>query len=290
MRKIFLLIDGDSVLFKSFYALVRSINHFTNHDGLHTNGIYEFNIVLNKLLSSIHPDYALIAWDAGSTTFRTKMYADYKGQRSKTPSALKEQFQPTMNLVKAHGIKNYELKNYEADDIVGTMAHKADQAGLHTIIITGDRDYTQLCSKLTTVYLSKRGITHLQKITPGILKKMYDLTPQQIVDKKALQGDSSDNYPGVPGIGTKGALKLIQKYGSVEGVYKNLPNITAKAQKRHLIKGKLEARLSKELAQIDLQTPVTIKLSDCKYNGMNKDKLVQIYQKLDFKKFLNDLD
>lgn len=289
MPKKFLLIDGDSVLFKSFYGLIRAIHHFTAPNGLHTNGIYEFNMVLTRLLNKVKPDKALVAWDAGSTTFRTKMYPDYKGNRSKTPNSLKEQFKPTMELVKDHGVKNYEIKNYEADDIVGTMAYEADKAGYHTIVITGDRDYTQLCSNLTTVYISKRGISHMEKFTPTHVKKVMGITPEQIIDKKALQGDSSDNYPGVNKVGSKTADKLVKKFGSVEGIYKNIDQVSGKALKRHLVQDKDIAFMAKKLARIDRHAPLKINLSNCDYHGDDTKDLIKFYKKLNFRKFLADL-
>ena len=246
-----LLIDGNSILFKAFYALYRSINRFTSPTGLHTNAIYGFNTMLNEMLDKVHPTSVLAAFDAGSVTFRTKMYADYKGNRHKTPPELVEQFPVVMKLLKARGIRSYELKNYEADDIIGTLAREADEAGYQTWIVTGDRDLTQLCSKRTTVSISKVGITNIVHYTPNYVKKTLGITPRQIIDKKALQGDNSDNYPGVTKVGPKTADKLVRKYGSVENLYRHVASVHGKKLKQHLIQDRAVAFLAKKLATID---------------------------------------
>ena len=289
-EKRLLLIDGNSVLFKAFYALYRSIDHFTNATGLHTNAIYGFNVMLQKMLDRVHPTAILAAFDAGSVTFRTKMYADYKGNRKQTPPELSEQFPVMMKLLKARGIKSYELKNYEADDIIGTLAYQADAAGYRTWIVTGDRDLTQLCSGLTTVSISKTGVSRIEHYTPQHVREKMGITPRQIIDKKALQGDASDNYPGVTKVGPKTADKLIKKFGSVEGVYRHLSEVHGKKLKEHLTNDRDVAFLAKRLATIDRHAPLTIKLRDLTYHGDQKSALVKIYQKLGFQHFLSKMN
>lgn len=288
-KKRLLLIDGNSILFKAFYALYRSIDRFTSPTGLHTNALYGFNVMLSKMLDKIQPTAVLAAFDAGSVTFRTNIYADYKGNRRKTPPELTEQFPVMMKLLKARGIKSYEIKNYEADDIIGTLAREADEAGYQTWIVTGDRDLTQLCSKHTTVSISKTGVTHTVHYTPAYLKKTLGLTPRQIIDKKALQGDSSDNYPGVTKVGKKTADKLIKKYGNIENLYKNVDTIHAKKLHQHLVEDKPIAFLAKKLATIDRNAPIKIGLKDITYHGDQTKELVKLYQKLGFRKFLSQM-
>ena len=285
-----LLIDGNSILFKAFYALCHALGRFTNANGLHTNAIYGFNTMLEEMLKQVQPTAALAAFDAGSTTFRTQMYSDYKGNRKKTPPELKEQFPVVMKLLKARGIRSYELDNYEADDIIGTLAHKADQAGYQTVIVTGDRDLTQLCSKTTTVSISKTGLSKIEHYTPRYVQRKLGLTPHQIVDKKALQGDNSDNYPGVDKVGPKTADKLIRRFNSVEGVYQHLDQIGGKKLKEHLIHDKLTAYLAKKLAKIDCHAPLSIGLKDLKYRGDQRQALIKLYQSLGFRKFLSQMN
>ena len=289
-KKRLLLIDGNSILFKAFYALYHQISRFTNATGLHTNAIYGFNVMLQKMLERVKPTAALAAFDAGSVTFRTKMYADYKGNRKKTPPELKEQFPVMMKLLKARGIRSYELKNYEADDIIGTLAYQADQAGYRTWVVTGDRDLTQLCSTRTTVSISKRGVSQIKHYTPTYVKDSLGLTPRQIIDKKALQGDSSDNYPGVTTVGPKRADRLVKKFGSVEKIYQNLDQVHGKKLKENLVNDKPVAFLAKKLATIDRAAPLQINLKDLRYVGDQKTALIKIYQQLGFEHFLNQMN
>ncbi|WP_418523979.1 5'-3' exonuclease, partial [Limosilactobacillus oris] len=222
MAKQLLLIDGNSIVFRAFFAMHNQIDKFTNKDGLHTAAIYGFKLMLDHVLDKFHPDAALVAFDAGKVTFRTKMYDDYKGGRNKTPDELTEQFPYVRELVEACGLHSYELKNYEADDIIGTLAKEGDEAGYETLIVTGDRDLTQLASDHTTVAVTHKGVTDTEHYTPAHVEEKLGITPRQIIDMKALMGDSSDNYPGVTKIGEKTAIKLVKQFGSVENLYDHI--------------------------------------------------------------------
>lgn len=285
-----LLIDGNSVAFRAFFALYTSLNSFTNADGLHTNAIFGFNRMLDIMLEQVKPTEALVAFDAGKVTFRTKKYADYKGGRSKTPPELLEQMPVIRQLLTARGIKSYELKNYEADDIIGTMAKQAEEAGYETTIFTGDRDLTQLTSDKTSVAVSKKGVTEVETYTPEHVEEKLGVRPNQIIEIKGLQGDTSDNYPGVTGVGPKTAVSLIQKYDTIDGVYDNLDKITAKKMKEHLIEDKNSAFQSRDLATIRRDAPIEIKLSDLAYKGDQRDELVEFYQEMNFQSFLNKMN
>ncbi len=217
-----LLVDGNSVAFRAFFALHNQLERFVNHDGLHTNAIYGFKLMLDKILGDVSPSNVLVAFDAGKVTFRTKAYADYKGGRSKTPTELSEQFPHIKELLDAYGIKHYELPEYEADDIIGTMAAKAEKAGYQVTIVTGDRDLTQLTTDKTTVAVTIKGVTEIEEYTPAHVVEKYGLQPAQIVDMKGLTGDSSDNYPGVTKVGEKTAIKLLKQYDTIEGIYENI--------------------------------------------------------------------
>ncbi|SMS14529.1 DNA polymerase I [Levilactobacillus zymae] len=288
-EKRLLLIDGNSVAFKAFFALYNSLGRFTNGEGLHTNAIYGFNTMLETMLDNVKPTHVLVAFDAGKVTFRTKMYDNYKGGRAKTAPELSEQFPYLKELLTARGIKTYELPNYEADDIIGTTAKRAAAAGFTTTIVTGDRDLTQLADERTTVAISKKGVSEIEHYTPAYVKEKLGVTPEQIIDIKGLRGDTSDNYPGVTGVGPKRAVDLIDKYGSVEGVYDHIDEITAKKLKEHLIEDHDNAVLSKKLATINRDAPVELTLDDLVYDGPDRDALVAFYQQMGFRKFLQGM-
>lgn len=285
-----LLIDGNSVTFRAFYALYRQLESFKNPEGLHTNAIYAFKNMLDVLLKEVEPDYVLVAFDAGKVTFRNKMYADYKGGRPKTPEELSEQIPYVQEMLHDLGIKTYQLKNYEADDIIGTFVSLGEKAGLKVTVVTGDRDLTQLASEKTTVMVTKSGVSKLEAYTPAHMKKVNGVTPTEFIDMKALMGDSSDNYPGVEGIGPKTASNLIQKYGTVENLYAHLNDLKPSKRKQRLIRDQHNAFLGKKLATIDRQSPVTIGIADVKRQKIDYDKLRQFYEQMAFRKFLAALN
>ncbi len=291
MPKKLLLIDGNSVAFKAFYALYTSMDRFVNSEGLHTSAMYGFNLMLNKVLEDEQPTDMLVAFDAGKTTFRTKMFDDYKGGRSKTPTELSEQFPFLKEMLAARGIKTYELPDYEADDIIGTLAKKAEDAGdYETVIVTGDRDLTQLTSATTTVQVSKKGVTDLESYTPAYVEEKLGVKPSQIIEIKGLRGDNSDNYPGVEKVGEKTAVKLIQQFGNIDNIYENLDDVSGKKLKEHLINDKDKALMARTLATINRDSPIEVSLKDLAYTGDDPEKLPAFYEKMGFKSFLDKLD
>lgn len=290
MAKQLLLIDGNSIVFRAFFAMHNQIDKFTNKDGLHTAAIYGFKLMLDHVLDKFHPDAALVAFDAGKVTFRTKMYGDYKGGRNKTPDELTEQFPYVRELVEACGLHSYELKNYEADDIIGTLAKEGDEAGYETLIVTGDRDLTQLASDHTTVAVTHKGVTDTEHYTPAHVEEKLGITPRQIIDMKALMGDSSDNYPGVTKIGEKTAIKLVKQFGSVENLYDHIDDLKKSKMKEHLVEDEKIARQCKTLATILQDAPLEISLDDIAYRGEQTEKLVAFYQQMGFKSFLAKMD
>ena len=282
-----LLIDGNSLAFRAFYAL--PVDSFTNASGLHTNAIYAFKNMLDVFLKDFDPSNVLVAFDAGKITFRNKMYADYKRGRAKTPSEFSEQLPVIRELLTDMGIKSYELPNYEADDIIGTMAKRGEKEGFDVTVVTGDRDLTQLASDKTTVMITKNGAGKLEAFTPEHMKEVNGVTPTEFIDMKALMGDSSDNYPGVEKIGPKTASQLIQKYGSVENLYDHIDEMKKSKRKENLIRDKDKAILGKKLATIDCDAPVQVTVADTKREPVDYDKLRQLYEKLNFRKFLAQL-
>lgn len=213
-----LLVDGSSLAFRAFFSIL-DLNRFKNSNGLHTNALYSFHRMFKSILDSEKPTHVLVAWDAGKTTFRTEMYADYKGGRSKTPGEFIEQMPYFNVLLDAWGIPHYRLNQYEADDIIGTLAKQGEAAGYEVVVLSGDKDLIQLADNNITVKITTKGVTELVEYTPEVIFEKYGLTPEQIIDMKGLMGDSSDNYPGVTKVGEKTAVKLLQEFGSVEGIY-----------------------------------------------------------------------
>ena len=288
-QKKLLLIDGNSVAFRAFYALYRQLDRFTSPDGLHTNAIFTFKHMLDAIMEQTNPTNVLVAFDAGKVTFRTEMYQDYKGGRQKTPSELSEQLPVIREMLKDLGIKSYELKNYEADDIIGTLSKMGEDAGYTVDIVTGDRDLTQLASDKTTVLITKNGVGDTEAYTPDHMKEVNGVTPTEFIDMKALMGDSSDNYPGVTKVGPKTASRLIQKYGSIEELYEHVDEMKKSKLKENLINDKDKAFLAKKLATIDRDSPVEVTLADTKLQEPNIEDLRNLYERLGFKKFLAEL-
>lgn len=263
----FLVIDGSSLIHRAFFALPP----LTTKNGVHTGAVYGFCNMLLRLLADVQPKWLAVAFDKSRKTFRTEMFADYKGQRKPTPSELSEQFPLARKVLEAMNIAVLELDNYEADDIIGTFAVHAPQQA-EVIIVTGDRDELQLLSDRTSVYFTRRGISDLKVYTPQVFAEEYEnLTPKQLIDLKGLMGDTSDNIPGVPGVGPKTALKLISEYGSVENVLENAENISGKALREKLLNNKDSALLSKKLATIFTDVPVSTDLAAYELRGMQPE-------------------
>lgn len=282
------LIDGNSLSFRAFYALPL----LSNHAGIHTNAVYGFAMLLEKIIKEEKPNHFLVAFDAGKTTFRHSKYSEYKGGRQKTPPELSEQFPYIRQLLDAYHIKRYELDNYEADDIIGTLSRQADEADFETIIITGDRDLTQLATDNVTIYYTKKGVTDVDHYTPEFIAEKYQgLVPKQIIDMKGLMGDTSDNIPGVAGVGEKTAIKLLNQFESVEGVYEHIDEVTAKKLKEKLINSKADALMSKDLATINVHSPIEVSLEDTKLTLQDDTaEKIELFKKLEFKQLLADID
>ncbi|NQP27776.1 DNA polymerase I [Streptococcus suis] len=280
-----LLIDGSSVAFRAFFALYNQIDRFKSPTGLHTNAIYGFNLMLDHMMKRIEPTHILVAFDAGKTTFRTEMYADYKAGRAKTPDEFREQFPFICQMLDAMGVKHYELDQYEADDIIGTLDKMAERTEIpfDVTIVSGDKDLIQLTDENTVVEISKKGVAEFEEFTPAYLMEKMGITPTQFIDLKALMGDKSDNIPGVTKIGEKTGLKLLTEFGSLDGIYENIDSMKASKMKENLIADKEKAFLSRTLATIDTQAPIEIGLDDIVYQGPKLEELGQFYDDMGFK-------
>lgn len=281
-QKKLLLLDGNSLAYRAFFALPP----LTNHQGIHTNAVYGFTTMLQKILAEEQPTHMLVAFDAGKTTFRHSTYTEYKGGRQKTPPELSEQFPYVRKLVSAYNMKQYELEMYEADDIIGTLAKQAEEADMQVVIISGDKDLTQLATDKTTVYITRKGMTDIEHYTPAHILEKYGLTPEQIIDMKGLMGDSSDNIPGVPGVGEKTAIKLLKEYPTVEEIYAHVSEVKGAKLQEKLVANEEQAKMSKQLATIEVNAPIEMTVDELGWEGPDVDALFALWQELDFKTLL----
>lgn len=283
MKKI-VLIDGNNLMFRSYYATAYAGNLMKNSKGFVTNALYGFANMMNKIIHEEEFSYILVAFDKGKT-FRHDTYSQYKAGRIETPADLKNQFPKAKEMLDAMGIKWYETDGYEADDIIGTLSKIATDNDYETLIVSSDRDLLQLINDKVTVKLLKT--KDYIMMTKDAFVSEYNLEPIKIIDLKGLQGDKSDNIPGVKGIGEKTALKLLQDYGSLENIYVNIDNIKGKV-KENLINYKDDAFASKQLATIYKEVPLDFTLEDTLYRGAN-DKLKSFYEDLEFYSFIKNI-
>ena len=273
----YIIVDGSSLIHRAFYALPT----LTTSSGHFTNAVFGFTNMVVKLIADLKPAGIVVAFDKGKHTFRNEQYAEYKAQRKPTPSELSEQFPAAREVLDALGITVLEIAGFEADDIIGTLASKAgpDQ---EILIVTGDRDALQLVGPRVHVLLTKRGISEFEEVDPAALTFGYGLTPQQVVEMKGLMGDASDNIPGVPGVGEKTAKKLIDDFGSIDGVYANIEQITGAKLKEKLLANKEMAYLSKQLATIECNAPVPTDITQYSVSP-DMDKVRHVAEKYEFR-------
>ena len=285
MKKV-ILVDGNNLLFRSYYATAYQGNFMKNKNGFPTNALYGFVNMIHKIINDEKPEYMLVAFDKGKT-FRHDKYKDYKAGRIKMPDELKAQFPIAKEILAYLGIKWFEIDNYEADDIIGTLAKKIDDENDYKgLIVSSDKDLLQLISnKVIMKLLKSKDYVMMSKET---FYDQYKLTPDKMIDIKALQGDSSDNIEGIKGIGEKTALKLLQEYGSLEGIYDNIAYIKG-AVATKLINGKDKAFESKDLVTIYKQVPLGFTLEDTKITNGNLEELKKTYENLEFYSFLKNM-
>jgi DNA polymerase-1 len=292
MPKKILLLDGHSLAYRAFYGLPlydqSGRPRFSTSKGEFTNAVYGFASMLFKVWNDEKPDYIAVAFDKGRT-FRDDKFADYKATRAKMPDELSPQIERIMQLVQAFGIPAITADGYEADDILGTLAKRAARDGLEAIIVTGDTDAFQLIEPHIKVFTSGRMYQDTVLYDEALIKERYNLTPQQLIDFKALKGDSSDNVPGVKGIGEKGATQLLQQYGSVENIYKHLPEVTPARAKSALEADREMAFLSKDLVTIRTDVPLDVTWPDCEVHNYNRTQVEALFDELEFKTLRNRL-
>jgi len=286
MAKKLILIDGNAIIHRAFHA----IPPFKTSKGEPTNAIYGFSSMLLNLLISEKPDYIAVSFDLKGPTFRHKEYKEYKATRQKAPDELYAQIPRIKEVVRAFQIPIYELEGYEADDVLGTLAKQALQhEDINTYIATGDMDTLQLVGPRTFVLAPHKGFKETKKYDISAVLGKYGLKPSQVPDMKGLQGDNSDNIKGVAGIGPKTAQDLLQKYGDLENIYKNLDQITGSKHDK-LDQGKEDAFFSRRLATIVLDAPIDLALKECATHEYDEPTIQRLFQELEFRSLIRKLE
>lgn len=284
MKNRLILLDGNSLFNRAYFALPPLMNK----NGFYTNAIYGFAMMLNNIIENYQPTHMAIAFDLKAPTFRHKSYEEYKANRKGMADELRMQVEPLKKMVDAYGIERVEFEGYEADDIIGTLSKLAENEDFETMIVTGDKDALQLASQKTVVYITKKGITDLERYTDEEVVERYGLTPLEFIDLKALMGDKSDNIKGVAGIGEKTGIKLLQEYKSIEGIYKNIDAIKG-STKVKLENDKESAFLSKKLATIVRDMPLDADMEELRLKGINYEELSSMFREFEFTTLLNKL-
>ena len=287
----FVLVDGNSIMNRAFYGIMGS-KMLTTKDGKYTNAVYGFLAILFKLLDDIQPQYMAVAFDLKAPTARHKMYEGYKANRHGMPDELAEQMPIIKEVLRAMNIDIIEMEGYEADDILGTLSCYGEAQNLNVTILSGDRDTFQLATDRVTIRIphTKGGKTETDEYNREKIIEKYGLEPKQLIEVKGLQGDASDNIPGVPGVGEKTALKLVQKYGSIENLYKKIEegqdDLKGK-QREKIIENKELAELSRTLGTINTKVPIKDDLTDLKVEEWDKEKVLELFENLNFNRYID---
>lgn len=287
--KTLILIDGNALIHRAYHALPP----LTTKKGELVNAVYGFTSVLLKVLKEFNPDYFICTFDLAGPTFRDVEYKEYKAKRVKPPQELYDQIPRIKEIVKVLGVPIYEKQGFEADDIIGTLVSmvKAQNPEIKNIIVTGDLDILQLVDDdKVIIYTIKRGIKDIVIYNKESVIKRYGLEPKQMTDFKGLKGDSSDNIPGVPGIGEKTAIELLKKFGSLKNLYRDLENTDLNHKLRaKLLEYKDQAFFSQYLATIKRDVPIKFDLKECKWGEFNRDKAIELFKELEFNTLINRL-
>lgn len=276
--KTLLLIDGNALVHRAYHALP----NFRTSKGIPTNALYGFASMLHKVVKDFSPSHVFVCFDAPGKTFRDKLFKEYRSHRPEADKDLVSQFPLIKDFLSCAHIPFEEQSGLEADDLIAVMAKQAKKKDLHTIILTGDKDIFQLIDSKTYVLTPQLGATNGKLYNESEVKKRFGISPHQIPDHKALAGDPSDNYKGVPGIGPKTATSLINTYGSIEDIYKKINKVVPESVKKKLIEGKNQALLAKKLAVLAQNERLQTKIADTKFTGYNK-ALEEFFDKYEFK-------
>lgn len=287
MENRIIIIDGNSLINRAYYAMQRPM---ITKDGIYTQGIYGFINMLNKIIKDYESEYIVVTFDLKAPTFRHKEYSEYKAGRKKMPPELVMQLPLLKDILKASNIKILEMEGFEADDLIGTISKEAEEQGIEPLIITGDKDALQLASSLTKILITKKGISEFEIYDHDFFVEQYGFEPIEFIDYKGLMGDSSDNIPGVPGVGKVTAGKLITKYKTIENILENVEELKPAGLKKKIEENVQLALMSKRLATINRFVPFELNFDEYKFQEPNIDKLVEIYKKLEFNTFLKRIN
>ena len=284
MEKRLIIIDGNSIINRAFYALP----DMSNSEGLKTNAIFGFVRMMFKIIEDYQPTHMSVAFDKKAPTFRHKQYADYKAGRKKMPDELAQQLQPLKDLLDKFNINRLELEGYEADDLIGTVARLGEENDFKVYIVTGDKDAIQLASHKTTTLITKKGVGEVEEYDYDSVLERYEMTPTQFIDLKGLMGDKSDNIPGVPGVGEKTGIKLLKQYSTIENLIEHTDELKGSIKKK-IEENKDLALMSKEFATIITNVPIVVKLEDLEYGDYNKDDVVEKFKEFGFTSLITKL-
>ena len=280
------IIDGNSLINRAYYAMQRPM---ITREGIYTQGIYGFLNMLGKIRDDYAPEYLTVAFDLKAPTFRHLEYKDYKAGRKPMPPELAMQMPILKDVLGAMNIPILELEGFEADDIIGTVARLGEEKGLEPLIVTGDKDALQLATDVTKVLITKKGVTDFELFDHGKMIERYNLTPVQFIDLKGLMGDSSDNIPGIPGVGEKTGIKLLEQFGSIENMLANTEQIERESLRNKVEENAQLAIMSKQLATINRFVPIEFEFESLREEEPDYDRLIELYQKLEFNSFLKRL-
>lgn len=280
------IIDGNSLINRAYYAMQRPM---ITREGIYTQGIYGFLNMLGKIRDDYAPEYLTVAFDLKAPTFRHLEYKDYKAGRKPMPPELAMQMPVLKDVLGAMNIPILELEGFEADDIIGTVARLGEEKGLEPLIVTGDKDALQLATDVTKVLITKKGVTDFELFDHDKMIERYNLTPVQFIDLKGLMGDSSDNIPGIPGVGEKTGIKLLEQFGSIENMLANTEQIERESLRNKVEENAQLAIMSKQLATINRFVPIEFEFESLREEEPDYDRLIELYQKLEFNSFLKKL-
>ena len=284
MDKRLIIIDGNSIINRAFYALPE----MTSKDGLKTNAIYGFTTMLFKIIDTYQPTHISVAFDRKAPTFRHLEFKEYKAGRKKMPDELREQFEPLKELLDKFNIHRLELDGYEADDIIGTVSKLGEENDYKVFIVTGDKDAIQLASNKTTTLITKKGVGEVEEYNFDSVMEKYEMTPTQFIDLKGLMGDKSDNIPGVPGIGEKTGIKLIKEFSSIENLVEHTDELKGSLKKK-IEENKELAIMSKRLATIIRDVPIEVSLEELEYGDYDKDAVIEEFKRFGFTSLISRL-
>lgn len=279
------LIDGHAILHRAYHAFPKNL---TTRKGELVNAVYGFTRMLLGVIKDLKPDYLAVTFDLPKPTFRHEIFLGYQSKRPQMDAELRDQIERVHQMVKILNLPIFEMEGFEADDVIGTLAKQASKKNVGTVIVTGDRDIMQLVGKKVKVYAPIRGFSGAELFGRKKVRQLLDVWPEQVVDYKALVGDPSDNYPGVPGVGPKTAAKLLGKYRDLDTIYNSTSKIKPQIAKK-LIEDKELALLSQKLAKIVTNVPIKLSLKACRVHDYDQEKAKKLFEELEFKSLINKL-